>query len=129
MALLLLKRVLLLTGNPGIGKTTVLTLIAEFLTNRGVKVGGMTSREVRANGVRIGFEIVSFPSLKRGWLAQANRGNGPQVGKYSVNIADLEAIGAESIIQAVKDCNAVVIDEIGPMSFFQGSLGKLQFQL
>ena len=109
------KRVLLITGSPGVGKTTILTEAVETLEKEGLKVGGMISREVRADGIRIGFEIVDLTSSKRGWLAQVSNGNGPQIGKYRVNLEDLEAIGAKSIIEAVGNCDVVVIDEIGPM--------------
>jgi nucleoside-triphosphatase len=112
------KRVLLITGSPGVGKTTILTEAVETLEKEGLKVGGMISREVRADGIRIGFEIVDLTSSKRGWLAQVSNGNGPQIGKYIVNLEDLEAIGAKSIIEAVGNCDVVVIDEIGPMELF-----------
>ena len=39
------KRVLLLTGNPGVGKTTVLMKTVNLLKERGFSVGGMLSRE------------------------------------------------------------------------------------
>jgi nucleoside-triphosphatase len=40
------------------------------------------------------------------------------VGKYRVNLEDLENIGAQAINQAVKNCNVVAIDEVGPMELF-----------
>ncbi len=112
------KRVLLLTGNPGVGKTTVIMKIADVLKKREFNVGGMISREVRENNVRVGFEIIDLNSLKRGWLAHINQKNGPKVGKYHVNIKDLNSIGAETIVYAVEKCDVIVIDEIGPMELF-----------
>jgi nucleoside-triphosphatase len=112
------KRVLLITGPPGIGKTTVLTKTVKILSERGLKVGGMLSREVRENGVRVGFEIQDLGSDKRGWLAHVNQHTGPQVGKYHVNLADLDAIGSKAITDAVENCEIVAVDEIGPMELF-----------
>ena len=113
------KRVLLLTGSPGVGKTTVLMKTVNVLKERGFKVGGMISREVRENGIRTGFEILDFEdSSKRGWLAHVNQRNGPVVGRYRVNLGDLEVIGAKAIMHAVADCDVVAIDEIGPMELF-----------
>ena len=109
---------MLLTGSPGVGKTTVLAATVEALAKRGFRVGGMISREVRESGVRIGFEMLDLRSSKRGWLAQAGQKGGPGVGKYCVNLKDLEAIGAVSIIKAVEDCDVVAVDEIGPMELF-----------
>jgi len=112
------KRVLLLTGNPGVGKTTVLTKTVNALKAKGCTVGGMISREVREGGTRVGFEILDMNSGRRGWLAHVNQKNGPQVGKYRVNIEDLNSIGAEAVLAAVENCDVIAIDEIGPMELF-----------
>ena len=114
------KRVLLLTGNPGVGKTTVLMKVVKALKERGIRVGGMISREVREGETRVGFEILDLSSGRRGWLAHVNQKNGPQVGKYRVNIGDLIAIGAQAILDAVENCDVIAIDEIGTMELFSG---------
>jgi nucleoside-triphosphatase len=119
------KRVLLLTGNPGIGKTTVLMKTVSALKKRGICVGGMISREVREGGRRVGFEILDLGSGRRGWLAHVNQKTGPQVGRYRVNIEDLNAVGAEAIIEAVEKCDGVAIDEIGPMELFSGKFKEV----
>jgi len=109
---------LLLTGVPGVGKTTVLIKAVDALKAQGVSVGGMISREVREGNVRIGFEIIDLTNSKHGWLAHVNQRTGPQIGKYHVNMEDLEKIGAKAIAEAVEKCDAVAIDEIGPMELF-----------
>jgi nucleoside-triphosphatase len=110
--------VLLITGGPGVGKTTVLMKTVTILREKGYKVGGMLSQEVREGGIRVGFEILDLGSHKRGWLAHINQKIGPQVGKYRVNIEDLENIGAQAITAAVENCDVVAIDEVGPMELF-----------
>jgi nucleoside-triphosphatase len=112
------KRVLLITGLPGVGKTTVLTTAIDILRERGFSVGGMLSREARENGVRVGFEIVDLASQKHGWLAHVKQPSGPRVGKYRVNLQDLEAVGTKAITEATEKCDVVAIDEIGPMELF-----------
>ncbi|MGB9756831.1 MAG: nucleoside-triphosphatase, partial [Candidatus Bathyarchaeales archaeon] len=112
------KRVLLLTGSPGIGKTTVLLKVVEALKGKGYSVGGMISREVRSCGARVGFEILDLCSNRRGWLAHVNQKVGPQVGKYRVNLNDLDGVGAEAILKAVRECDVIAVDEIGPMELF-----------
>ena len=112
------KRVLLLTGSPGVGKTTVLLRVVESLKGKGYSVGGMISREVRSDGVRVGFEVLDLGSGRRGWLAHVNQPSGPQVGKYRVNLEDLNSIGAEAIMAAFDKCDVIAIDEIGPMELF-----------
>ena len=113
-----MKRVLLITGSPGIGKTTTLMKTVDILKGRGYAVGGMISREVREAGTRVGFEIIDLSSEKRGWLAHVNQKTGPTVGKYRVNLQDLDNIGAEAITEATENCDVVAIDEIGPMELF-----------
>jgi nucleoside-triphosphatase len=117
-AIRLRKRVLLLTGAPGVGKTTLLIKAVNGLKAKGFSVGGMISREAREGNVRIGFEILDLTSSKRGWLAHLNQKFGPQVGKYRINIEDLEKIGAAAIAGAVEKYNVIAIDEIGPMELF-----------
>jgi nucleoside-triphosphatase len=107
-----------LTGSPGIGKTTVLIKAVEALKTGGASVGGMISREAREGNVRVGFEIIDLTNNKHGWLAHVNQKKGPQVGKYHVNLLDLENIGAKAIMEAVGKCDIVAIDEIGHMELF-----------
>jgi nucleoside-triphosphatase len=110
--------VLLLTGSPGVGKTTVLLRVVEALKASGYSVGGMVSREVRSCGTRVGFEILDLGSGRRGWLAHVNQPSGPQIGKYRVNLQDLDNIGATAIADASENSDVVAIDEIGPMELF-----------
>jgi nucleoside-triphosphatase len=112
------KRVLLLTGAPGVGKTTVLMKAVSALKEKGICLGGMLSREVRAGGKRLGFEILDLSSGRRGWLAHVNLKTGPRVGRFHVNLSDLELIGAKAIADAVENCDVIAIDEIGPMELF-----------
>ena len=112
------KRVLLLTGNSGVGKTTVLIKIVNSLKAEGISVGGMISREAREGNSRVGFEIINLTNNRRGWLAHVTQRTGPKIGKYHVNLEDLENIGAKAISEAVEKCGAVAIDEIGPMELF-----------
>jgi len=110
--------VLLLTGNPGVGKTTLLMKAVSALKEKGCCVGGMISREARENGARVGFEILDLSNGRCGWLAHVNQKAGPNVGKYRVNMNDLNSVGAQAVAHAVANCAVVAIDEIGPMELF-----------
>jgi len=110
-----LNRLFFVTGQPGIGKTTIILKTVDDLKNMGFKVGSMLSREVREKGTRVGFEIVDFGTEKRGWLAHVNHPAGPQFSKYRVNLRDLDNIGAGCIRNAVTDAQIVVLYEIVPM--------------
>jgi nucleoside-triphosphatase len=110
-----LKRIILVTGPPGIGKTSTLRRAVKELRKRKYSVGGMISREVREGGVRVGFEIMDLSTGQRGWLAHGNQPEGPRIGKYRVNLTDLDAIGAASILDALQNADILAIDEVGPM--------------
>jgi len=112
-----LKRLLFLTGEPSVGKTTVFLKALEDLQVLGYSVGGMVSREVRSCGERVGFEIVDLADGIRGWLSHINQRAGPQVGRYRVNLEDLERIGVAAIEKANEHYDVTAIDEVGPMEF------------
>ena len=113
-----MARCIFLTGRPGVGKTTVVLRAVELLRSRGLKVGGMISRELREGGARVGFEIVDILTGRRGILAHVRLSGGPRVGKYTVNLKDLDEVGVAAILNAVKECDVIVIDEVGKMELF-----------
>ncbi len=104
-----------LTGEPGCGKTTVIRKIHDSLQERGVSVGGMVSGEIRRGGIRAGFSLEDLITHESGTLAQVGLEVGPRVGKYRVNLSDIQAIGVTAIRRAVTQTNVVIIDELGPM--------------
>jgi len=112
------KHIILITGRSGVGKTTVITKVAEALKAKGYKVGGMTTKEKREHGNRVGFQIYDLETQRQGWLSHINQQNGPRIGKYRVNINDLEHVGANAIQNAVKTADVTIVDEIGPMELF-----------
>lgn len=116
-----MKRLIFVTGPPGVGKTSVLLRAVNGLKDRGYMVGGMITHEVREGGVRVGFEIMDFSTGQRGWLAHINQPTGPKVSKYRVNLTDLDAIGVGSILDAVRNADIIIVDEIGPMELFSSA--------
>jgi nucleoside-triphosphatase len=104
-----------LTGEPGTGKTTVMKRTAELLQVKGFKVGGLVTKEIRDNGIRTGFSIEDLATHEEGILASVGSRDGPRVGKYTVNLRDLNEIGARAIRMAVDAADLVLIDELGPM--------------
>ena len=77
----------------------------------------MISSEIRESGERIGFQLEDISTHKVGILAHSkNRADSaPTVGKYYVNLTDIERIGAASIRNAASEADVVIVDEIGPM--------------
>lgn len=105
----------LVTGPPGVGKSTLVSRVVLRLKSRGVIVGGCTTGEKRQGGVRVGFEIRDLTNGTAGELASAARRLGPRVGRYRVNLSDLASIGARGLSTAASSSELIVIDEVGPM--------------
>ncbi len=104
-----------LTGNPGCGKTTVIRRVCDILVNNGTKPGGMVSEEIRKGGVRVGFSLEDLMTHETGVLARVDERDGPRVGKYHVNLQDLQHVGAVAIRRAMVEADVVIVDELGPM--------------
>jgi nucleoside-triphosphatase len=102
-------RAILITGRPGIGKTT---LIRKLLVQiKATNVAGFYTEEIREGGSRQGFRLRSLAGAE-GILAHV-RITGPYaVGRYGVDVE-----GFEAFLGAIPfgDAGLVVIDEIGKM--------------
>mgnify|MGYP002395935951 CR=1 FL=1 len=105
-----------ITGKPKIGKSTVIKGVIMRLQAGGIAVGGMLTSELHERGRRVGFSIEDIQSGMKGILAHV-RQRGPTIGKYGVNLTDLDSIGAHSIIDALArpEPRIIIVDEIGPM--------------
>ncbi|MEM0287323.1 MAG: NTPase [Nitrososphaerota archaeon] len=107
-------RMLLLTGMPAVGKTTIVSRLVQQLRNYGISVGGIYSIERRIEGKRAGFVMIDLMTGSRQDLA-AQHGEGPKMGKYRVNLKALEEFAVKAIDQAMQYADVVIIDEVGPM--------------
>jgi nucleoside-triphosphatase len=107
-------RTILLTGRPGVGKTTIIKSIAERL---GDAAGGFYTAEIREGGRRRGFKIVTLDG-EEGILSHVDIKGPPRVSRYGVNLGDLEQIGVTALRRAVAEADYVVVDEIGKMELF-----------
>ncbi len=77
-------------------------------------VGGFWSQEIRIGGRRTGFAIKTFLG-ENGILAHVDMTNGPRVGRYTVNIDDIESIALPALDRAFDENKIIVIDEIAKM--------------
>jgi len=122
---------LAITGEPGVGKTTLLMKVVEFLKSKGINIYGFYCPEVREMGRRIGFRIIDIAKGTQGWLAivpekAIELGYDirymKRIGRYVVIENEAERVGKESLIYQQK--GVLVIDEIGPMELSIGGLRK-----
>jgi len=106
---------LLLTGPPGIGKTTAIRRTLKLLSD--VTIGGFVTAAFEERGRRTGFSIRDLRG-PTGLLASTELPAGPQVSRYRVNVPDIERIGVPALLNALADADLIVCDEIGRMELF-----------
>jgi len=104
---------ILFTGLPGCGKSTIIEKIVQRLDR---PRSGFFTREIRDRGRRVGFSITTLDG-KRGILAHIDIQSPKWVGRYGVNLQDIDTIAVPSVIPA-NDQVVVVVDEIGKMECF-----------
>ncbi|MFQ6002473.1 MAG: NTPase [Candidatus Zixiibacteriota bacterium] len=101
----------LLTGHPGVGKTTIIKTLIQKLK---LPAGGFYTEEIRDAKMRMGFVIITLSGFK-GILAHRNFKSRYKVGKYGVGVHTLNKIGVKEIELCLVEKKAIVIDEIGKM--------------
>jgi nucleoside-triphosphatase len=109
-----MKQVCLLTGKPGTGKTT---LIKQAITAFHGKAGGFYTEEIRSQGARLGFRLVTLDD-ESVILAHVDVRSPYRVSRYGVEIGNLEKIGVAALQKASEHCDLMVVDEIGKMELF-----------
>ena len=108
---------LFLTGNPGVGKTTLICAIAKRL--KGITCAGFYTKETRQGGQRTGFRIVTLNG-REGSLASSGT-QAPTVGKYSVHVEEFEKLVLPLLNPVTQRADLYVIDEIGKMELLSRS--------
>jgi nucleoside-triphosphatase len=106
-----MKSIFLLTGPPGSGKTS---LIKQAVASLEIKAGGFYTEEIKSQGVRQGFRLVTLDG-ETAVLSHLSFPGPHRVSKYGVDIESLDRVGVAAIERATKEGQLVVIDEIGKM--------------
>lgn len=106
-------RHIFLTGQPGVGKTT---LACAAVKEQPASCGFYTAEKRAAAGEREGFSVVALGSGETGTLASLGRGKA-MVGKYCVDVASFERVALPSL-EASASSPITLIDEVGKMELF-----------
>ncbi len=103
---------ILLTGRPGVGKTSAVRRTAEVLSERGLPVAGFYTEEMRHERRRVGFRGVPFGGGESLVIAHV-RLQPSRVGRYGVDVDAIDLLSTrhlEPVDEAI-----VLVDEIGKM--------------
>ncbi len=118
-------RICLITGRPGVGKTSAIRKIAA--SRSGLHLRGFYTEEIRVAGERRGFRLVTLDGQERVMAHVAFRGP-HRVGKYGVDVALVDEV-ADSVLAARPPADLYLVDEIGKMeclsSRFVGAMRAL----
>ena len=120
-----IKKNILITGLPGLGKTTMIRKISDALKE--LHPAGFYTEEIREEGIRKGFELVSLDG-RRGHLSHVDIMSPHRVGKYKVDIRAFEDF-LDSIRFFHPSTCLIIIDEIGKMECFSDKFKKLLIEI
>jgi len=115
------SRHFLITGQPGIGKTTLIKNIAKALEV--LHPVGFYTAEIRERNLRLGFTLTDFNGRKN-VLAHVDIKSGFRVGRYGVDTEGFEDF-LEPIPFLAPETRLIIIDEIGKMECFSAKFRKL----
>ena len=109
----MIRKNVFVTGPPRCGKSTLIQKVLEKLNGPAT---GFLTREMREGGERVGFSINTVDG-REGILAHKSMRSRYRVGKYGVNLKDIDDIAVPAMIPSGQE-QIVVIDEIGKMECF-----------
>ena len=110
------KPKILITGQPGCGKTTLIKKVIKTVSRPS---HGFLTEEILQSGRRVGFAIktLSQPS-REGVLSHVGFKSDYRVGKYGVDIESFENIVLPELNLGIQQKSLIIIDEIGKMELF-----------
>jgi len=109
---------ILLTGKPGCGKTSLLESFLALVPQK----QGFVAREMRVDGTRTGFELISSEG-NHAVLASVDIESLSRVSRYGVDVDALDAFLDQ--LPPLSEYTLVYLDEIGQMELYSERFTKL----
>ncbi len=115
---------IVLTGKPGIGKTTVVKKVAEKLKENAI---GFWTEEFRdeKTGRRLGFKIITTEGKEAILASKLFFYAKNRVGSYGVDVHSFEETVLPVLERGLKEDKILIIDEIGKMELFSKKFAAL----
>lgn len=116
------KHAFLLTGEPRIGKTT---MIKQLINAIGPDLcGGFYTEEITNSSGRVGFKCVSVcgESVE---IAHVENPSSTRIGRYGMDVEAFEDFAVKILEDALSSKKIIVIDEIGFMQMLSSSFQKI----
>ena len=106
--------IILLSGEPRVGKTTALKKIIKMVGEDNCI--GFYTEEIRNEFDRVGFDCVSLDG-RRKRIADINFNSDLRLGRYGIDIEAFEDFALEIMKNSCSSNKIIIIDEIGPIQF------------
>jgi nucleoside-triphosphatase len=108
------SNVILVTGDTGDGKSTLLAELAILFKNRGIQAGGIISPAVFENGVKSGYELINVATSQKTRLSKTQKGDGlVNVGRFYFFDDGIRFGKVALTVLNNQNSQIVFIDEIG----------------
>jgi nucleoside-triphosphatase len=126
-----MKSAYLLTGEPRVGKTTIIKEIVAAIGNE--YCGGFYTEEIygatkEGEDHRQGFRLLTLDG-ETGILAHVHSRSPLRLGRYGIDLACLESIGIAALLNAAATKKLVVIDELGPMQAYSAQFKHVLLEM
>lgn len=119
------KKNILISGLPGIGKTTLIKKLCMELKHR--KPVGFYTEEIKIEGQRKGFQLIGLNG-QRTLFAHILMESSYQIGRYKVDVEAFDKFLKSIDFFGMKE-GIVIIDEIGKMECLSAKFVKLIWEI
>lgn len=113
------KRIIL-TGEKGIGKTTLCQHLAEQARGPGMNIRGVISPAIFESGQKVGIGVVNLKDNSRRRLAYTHeqKSRGPATKRWAFVREAVE--WGDAVLKESTPCDLLILDELGPLEFEMG---------
>ena len=114
-----------ITGLPRSGKSAVLQKVIQMVqeerknnSRRMYKdiIGGVQTEAIVENGERVGYACVNVRTGEKGVIAHRNIDSRNRILGYGIDPTELDRVAVPAIMDALDECEVLVIDEVGKFS-------------